>query len=106
MATVIPVGPVTISCIVCLTHMRIEWQEQCDRDDEIIVAAECKCRRLLGRLGYVALRYRQDCKFSSTDLQPLSADDLAEWGRRSMEHGRELMLRGERFVSAATWVRG
>jgi hypothetical protein len=96
---------ITISCIVCHTQMRIEWQEYHDYAfDEILVAVECECGRALGSLRPHYLR-REGNAYASSDLSPVDPNRLGEAGKETIKRAQELMLRGERYVSAATWVR-
>ena len=103
MAMEIP-NPIPISCTTCHQAMRVEFQDL--MLDGLVVAAERGCSRRIGAISSPALyqtQARRARPLIAHDIEPM---DVGETARQMVEHGRELMARGERWIAAATWARG
>jgi hypothetical protein len=104
MAHTIP-DPLPISCTDCHQAMRIEFQRISPMRDEIIVAAECRCGRLLGAVfgGTVAAQRHAGRPITRHDIDACQGD-IGKDAADSIAFARQRIADAERLIAAATWA--
>jgi hypothetical protein len=97
---------IPISCVDCLQAMHVEHRHEESCTDLVIVAAECRCGRVIGILEHGTLMrflygnspiVRQDIKMPDFDI--------GKGAVALIEQARERILSAERLIAAATWVK-
>lgn len=106
MAYVIP-NPLPISCTDCHQLMRVEFQDANQAHDSVIVAAECRCGRIIGEIFGQALHAH------ARGNRPLLRADIGrdtgaigEQAAESIRYASERIAEQERWIAAATWANG
>lgn len=95
--------PLTINCTDCYQSMRIELQVISHMRDEQIVAAECRCGRIMGAINGTDISRRRE-SLVRADIKP--DGDIAKWEASTILHCRERINEAERVIAAATWANG
>lgn len=94
-------NPLPISCTECHQPMRVEHQSIAHARDEIIVAAECGCGRIIGSI--LPCRGRP---FIRADIVADSRGDIGKEAAHVIGYCRERIADMERLIAAATWANG
>lgn len=98
-------NPLPISCTTCHQAMRVEFQELISDTDELLIAAECSCGRVLGVITSERLfaQRHNSRPFIREDIA--AVPDVGERGKAAIELAHERIARAERWIAAATWAR-
>lgn len=107
MGTPIP-SPLPISCTDCNQPMRVEFQmDQWSWCHTVIIAAECRCGRVIGTIARRAVLELDDGRsLTRADIKVQADADLGKEAAESIAQYREAIADMERVIAAATWVRG
>lgn len=99
-------NPIPISCTDCHRTMRVEFQEIDEVNDATMIAAECRCGRVIGRVpGRTLFALRSGRPILRSDIDR-DLGDVGEEATRAIERYRSRIAAMERLISAATWANG
>lgn len=107
MAYTIP-SPLPINCTDCHQPMRVEFQGANRAHDSVIVAAECRCGRIIGEIfGQVLHAHcRGNRPLLRADIGRDTGFEIGEQAAEVIRYAHERIAEMERWIAAATWANG